>query len=348
MDRTLLVVTGAGRSGTSTLAGTLAQLGLHVPGPYKVANTANPRGFYESTWVVRFNSRLLRSACVKMIDGRPEAAGIISDAILPRHRERLASWLAEVSEGHQVTVVKDPRTTWLVDLWAQAAVDVGLSPAFAMMLRHPAEVVGSRETHYYATKSEGADREGFAVRNLAGWVNAVLVAERATRGQRRCLVRYDDLLGHWRPTLAKAATHLGLPLETGGAAGRRVERFIEPDLSRHRRTWSDLEMDEHLRSVAERAWKSADRLADDPNNLEAQTELDNAAAHYAHLYLTAERLAVDHTLARVAQVRRAAERGAQRRDASARWRSLPLRWLRSGGAKRRSVSKPPPTPAPGG
>ncbi len=60
MARTLLLVTGTGRSGTSTMSGTLHHLGLHVPGPYLGANESNPKGFYESRWSVRFHNDLCR------------------------------------------------------------------------------------------------------------------------------------------------------------------------------------------------------------------------------------------------------------------------------------------------
>ena len=57
----LVVVTGSGRSGTSTVAGTLKRLGLHVPQPEMPPDETNPRGFYEPIWVVDFHKRLLNS-----------------------------------------------------------------------------------------------------------------------------------------------------------------------------------------------------------------------------------------------------------------------------------------------
>ena len=40
----LVLVSGSGRSGTSSLAGALKRLGLHVPQPAVAASETNPRG----------------------------------------------------------------------------------------------------------------------------------------------------------------------------------------------------------------------------------------------------------------------------------------------------------------
>ena len=50
--RKVLFVAGAGRSGTSTMAGLMRIMGLHVPQPEVVADETNPKGFGEPRWVV--------------------------------------------------------------------------------------------------------------------------------------------------------------------------------------------------------------------------------------------------------------------------------------------------------
>ena len=81
----LVVVTGSGRSGTSTVAGTLKRLGLYVPQPEMPADESNPRGFYEPQWVVEFHKRLLNSIPARTNDARPKAAEQIREvAAAPR------------------------------------------------------------------------------------------------------------------------------------------------------------------------------------------------------------------------------------------------------------------------
>ena len=52
VPRKVLFVAGAGRSGTSTLAGIGRKLGMHVPLPEVPPDDSNPRGFSEPQWVV--------------------------------------------------------------------------------------------------------------------------------------------------------------------------------------------------------------------------------------------------------------------------------------------------------
>ena len=69
----LVIVTGSGRSGTSTVAGTLKMLGSYVPQPEISPNEANPRGYFEPKWTVAFHKKVLAQAGVRTLDGRPVA-----------------------------------------------------------------------------------------------------------------------------------------------------------------------------------------------------------------------------------------------------------------------------------
>lgn len=69
--RKVLYVVGAGRSGTSTLAGVMTLLGLHVPQPEVLADQSNPKGFGEPRWVVDVHDRWLNECQVQVSDARP-------------------------------------------------------------------------------------------------------------------------------------------------------------------------------------------------------------------------------------------------------------------------------------
>ena len=71
--RRVVFVVGSGRSGTSTMAGTLRTLGLHVPQPEVVADATNPKGFGEPRWVVDLHHELLQRSNVQVSDARPRA-----------------------------------------------------------------------------------------------------------------------------------------------------------------------------------------------------------------------------------------------------------------------------------
>src|SRR4051794_28785752 len=145
--RKLVIVTGSGRSGTSTVAGALKKLGSYVPQPELKPNEANPRGYFEPLWTVVYDKKILAEAGVRTLDGRPNAPNLMlrvaeRDDVL----EELSTWLAGHQQGPQV-VIKDPRIVWLRDIYAKAAAGLGMETAWLTMLRHPAEVVASRDKH---------------------------------------------------------------------------------------------------------------------------------------------------------------------------------------------------------
>ncbi len=338
---TLVVVTGSGRSGTSTVAGALKMLGLHIPQPEIAPNDANPRGYFEPKWAVAFHKKVLSRAGVRTLDGRPEAidamAAVTSDADL---LDELRTWFATQLQGPQI-VVKDPRTFWLRELWAQAATSLGVETVWLTMLRHPAEVVGSRDMHYL----KGADADQRLARettNLAGWVNVALTNERTSRGDRRVFVHYGDLITDWRSTMTTVAEGLGLRYDADLSAGEHhaVDDFIDPSLRRSQLTLDDLDLPASLRSVAEIAWECLDALSRDPDDAAAMERMDRLREDYDRVYAHAVALSQDHTAsaveaARVQARRRVtkqlrakarAEQQAREADRSPAPRSLPRRF----------------------
>ena len=332
LTRTLVVVSGAGRSGTSTMAGTLKMLGLHVPQPEIPPNDANPRGYFEPAWVVDFHKRALKASQVKTNDARPDAWEVAHQG-LGDARAELDAWLAEQPDEPQL-VVKDPRTFWLLDTWTEVAASHGLRLASLSMLRHPAEVAGSRDLHYL----KGADAEVRLARetgNVAGWLNAILVQEEHTRGTSRAYARYADLITDWRTTMARVRDQLGLSLTDDLDPGHRheVDDFIDVDLRRSQLTWDDLDVQPALRDVAEATWQAVNTLVDDPDSGSALAALDTARADYAALHRHAVALAADHQAAVVREAREEV-----RRNMRAKHRKQ-MAALREGGDARASLPR---------
>ena len=97
--RVLVLITGTGRSGTSTMSGTLHHLGLDVPGPYLGANESNPKGFFENKWSVKFHKALVERAGIHEFDSRPSALERAQAAITDDTRAELAGWCATMRTG---------------------------------------------------------------------------------------------------------------------------------------------------------------------------------------------------------------------------------------------------------
>jgi len=266
-----------------------------VPGPYLGANESNPKGFFESKWSVRFHKQITSAAGINDFDSRPEAFALAQTAVTDELRADLRDFLTFESRDHDQVVVKDPRSVWTQEVWRDATEQVGLEIVFISMLRHPAEVVGSRTT-YYANPDDAAARRSYETFNVARWVNSSLVSERETRGQRRAFVSYLALLEDWRPVLIGLADDLGLHYDVDVAGGEAsgVDEFIDPQLRRHAVTWDDLEVPEELRRIAQAVWVDLLALqAGHGVDEEASADLDIQSERYAALFRTAADISHD-------------------------------------------------------
>lgn len=286
--RTLVLVAGSGRSGTSLFTGILQRLGYTVPHPEVPADDTNPRGFAESQWVVDFHSRLLRDARVQVADARPVAWTLTAKAGLEATVEaELHAWLAGQFAQADHLVVKDPRISWFLPVWRRCAEDLGAAPRFVTMLRHPAAVVGSKQRWYGGWQGE--------VGRTAGWLNQTLYTERATRDSQRLFVRYDDLLSDWTSVVDHVGATLGLdPVRRASPpAMRLVHEFVDRGLSRSPADWGNLTVPEPLRAAADEAWMLLCRLTGESEGDEdaVNERLDELRGTYAMMYAEAEAIA---------------------------------------------------------
>ena len=195
--RKVLFVAGAGRSGTSTMAGPHADHGpARAPARGASPTSPTPRASGSPRWVVEHHDRLLKEA-LRPGQRRP-ARRLVRDR--PRRRpastsgSRTAEWLESHFAGQPRAGGQGPAA--------------GLVPRPVAGRRGPhrrrrrssrpccgrrAEVVGSKQTYY-------ANRLGSA-HLAASWLNMLLHTERGTRESvadgGRVFVRYGDLLDDW-------------------------------------------------------------------------------------------------------------------------------------------------------
>lgn len=308
----VVVVAGSGRSGTSTIAGVLKSAGLLIPPPEVPGNRTNPRGFFEPRWAVEFQTRLLRRSSVVLTDSRPAAfEHTAATAAADDVRQEVGAWVREhLLQGREL-LVKDPRNSWFLPMWRRAAADAGAEVAFLTMLRHPAEVVGSKDKYYRSTSAGESPRQAQTTR-VASWLNVALFTEATTRDARRTFVVYEDLLADWRGEVARVAAELGLvgPSDLSEAQQAEIDDFVDPDLRRVRTEWSDIDCPEEVRDLAQEVWDQLLVLARSGGLDEAaQARLDEVRERYVQMYVDAEALAQSSA----EEARRAGARNAKRK-----------------------------------
>ncbi len=315
MPRRVLLICGAGRSGTSTLAGLVRILGVPVPLPEVPTDESNPRGFAEPQWLVDTHDRLLEAVDVQVADARPRAWSVTYEVAArePVVAEATA-WLSGHLDAHPEVVLKDPRLSWFLPLWREAAARTGAVPVFATMLRAPAEVVGSRQAHYAHTLGPA--------HLTASWVNALLHTESATRPHAvagvtadgraagaRVFVRYADLLTSAVTTIDAVTDRLGLqgPRQATPEQRARAVAFVDPTLRRTSADLADLALPRRLHELAADTWTALDRLAEPGGDVAAaHVVLDHLRVRYDELYGDAESIARSTAVAAELHGRRAA------------------------------------------
>ena len=273
------------------MAGALAHCGSDVPQAIR-ANATNPAGFYEPRWVVDFHKEQLERAGVRTLDTDPDALArmeaVTGDAQV---RDTLRSWLAARLEEHDRLVLKDPRMVWFRDLWVAVAHDLGLDPAFVVMLRHPSEVSSSRSEFYNVEEVTG----------VAGWIDVALMTERLTRESPRALVLYPRLTADWRGELVRLRGLLDLHLDPAPEqTPHPADDFIDPALRRREPGWDDARVPSYLTGLADEVFAALDELTTGAGETgpDLAARLDGLGERYATLH--AEALALtSHHLKRV-------------------------------------------------
>ena len=300
----LVIVTGSGRSGTSSVAGTLKRLGLHIPQPEVATDERNPRGYYEPLWVADFHKYLLNAIPVRTIDARPHAGQVAMEAVTPEVEAQLRGWLSEqvaAEPAGTIFAIKETRAYWVYPMWERVAADLGAEMSSLTMLRHPTQVVRSRDSAYLTQQSDSFRRQRETT-NVAAWMNSVFETERVTRGNPRAFVPYYDLIGDWRAAMTRACAQIGVPLGDLSAP-HPVDDFITPSLNRSAAVWDGLMVHPGLVDLAERTWSAASLLVADPDDAAVVADLERLRAEYVELYETSAAIALDETAFQVAAVR---------------------------------------------
>lgn len=145
------LVLGSGRSGTSMMAGCLANSGYWSGYQLWEARDANPTGFFEDREINRINERLMASVMPKSLPRRLSrwVPGRLGDnqrwlAALPpetvvRSNPRIDEAIGHVV-SHRPFAIKDPRFTYTMDAWEPLMPD---GSAYVVVFRHPGRTIPS-------------------------------------------------------------------------------------------------------------------------------------------------------------------------------------------------------------
>jgi len=216
-----ILICGMHRSGTSALGGALDACGIRLREDMP-ADHFNPKGYFEKCEVVNLHETFLREFELSGVSVKPLPANWEAGETAEWARSQIGELVERDFGDAALWAVKDPRLCRLVPLWTKALPGVPLCAILAV--RHPLEVAGS------LTYLSGYSQD----RGMYFWLRFVLEAERNTRGLKRTVVRYDDLLASPESVMQRIAEDLQLNWPNAPEVrSEKLKSWIDVNLNRN-------------------------------------------------------------------------------------------------------------------
>ena len=211
--RPFVIVTGAGRSGTSAVARVLHESGVRMGHDLAEPTEDNVEGFYEELPVVLLHERMLRDLRMSGIWETRQSLRWARRAtvltVAERYRDVMAALIAGAAGGW-----KDPRFSITLEAWLPS---LPARPKVIVCLRSPEAYAESVQRVFGLVELEAARRQ------WARHYRRLLDVIRDHRLEATC-VEYDALVERPEETVAALAAFVGRPLRAD---------YVDAPLRRH-------------------------------------------------------------------------------------------------------------------
>ena len=269
-DRVCLLVLGMHRSGTSALTRILSFLGASLPRRLIGKAEGNEIGHWEPQRLVDYNNRFLDELNSSWHDWRPLE---LNQLTISRREQIKADFREIISSDYgssPLFVVKDPRICRFAPLFMDALEEDDIDVVPIIIFRNPLEVSESlqRRTAFWSADLTNAD---------AGliWLAHVISAERDTRGRKRAVLSYEELLSDWRKVISDISAQTGIkfPVEFEDVA-MRADNFLSVDQRHHNYRLDDVALDPLMRGWISETTEAMSVLASKPSAKESLKKID--------------------------------------------------------------------------
>jgi len=199
MNDALVIVTGAGRSGTSAVARLLHEAGITMGSHLLGATESNPTGYYEERAVAALNDRILAACGLDRWFGEATRAEMLAAA--EAHGDEMARLAAAAGGGW-----KDPRFCWTLEAWLP---HLRSAPRVVVCLRNPIAAVESTLRRYGQVGDEA--RRWVASHWSRQYERLLEVLD--DHALAACCVDYDELAERPEAAVERLAAFVGRPLD---------------------------------------------------------------------------------------------------------------------------------------
>ena len=282
-----ILVLGMHRSGTSAATRVLNLLGCALPADLIGAGDGNELGHWESITAVTLNDEILGSAGSSWEDWGPinqdwRESGLRADAIA-----RVTKVVQDHAALGPLFAIKDPRLCRLADLWLEGLDAAGMDPRVLMVMRNPQEVTASLENRDLMAPGYGQ----------LLWLRHMLDAEHFSRGQRRVVVRYDQLLRNWYGVIDRVKSGLGVALPRNSpAVHAEIDAFLSNQQRHHEADFDAVVSNPGLSLWLRRTFAILFNWSEHGENKSDHAELDSIRQEFDRAYAAFARLLLQEDL----------------------------------------------------
>ena len=212
-DRPFVIVTGAGRSGTSATSRVLHESGVRLGSDFDPGDKDNATGYYQERAVYETNGRMLAEMGMSTIEGSygwPWRSTVL--AIAERFSEELATIARSDTDGWKDPIFSTTLEAWLPHLPAR--------PKIVVCLRSPRSYAESVARIYGLVDVSALERQ------WAKRYRRLLDVIRDYELEAHC-VEYSALLSHPKETVAALAEFVGCELKPEYVKAE-LQRFASP------------------------------------------------------------------------------------------------------------------------
>ena len=223
INKTITVVLGMHRSGTSAVTRGLAVLGIELGNNLMPAQVDNETGFWEDLDIYSFNNDLLKFLGSDYQTVEPLYPEFMEKFDLNEFKTRAIVMIRHKIKSTHWFGFKDPRMARLLPFWKSVFEYLDLNVNYVIALRNPMSVVRSL-----------AMRDGFShEKGYILWQEHLLFSLAKTTGYPRLIVDYDRLIGNPGRELNRIAQTVGLTFDSNSSLFIEYETEFLNESLRH-------------------------------------------------------------------------------------------------------------------
>ncbi len=203
-EQKVVVVLGAGRSGTSLTMSLAASLGVSMSTDLVGPGINNQKGAFEDVRIVRISRAILRhfhrnGAALSYL---PLPDGWLDDPFVKHSRAELLQIVSAQTDGSRVWGFKEPVTAKLLPLWHTIFAELNIQPIYVLSLRSPAGV----NTSFY--RAYGVPRHVSTLVWMSRYVDAIVGTDCNFE-----IFDYDEWFSAPEPALIRLAACMGVEFD---------------------------------------------------------------------------------------------------------------------------------------